>query len=432
MMVTSIVNVLNGIFEAIIIFMFINTYARKRNSEHSFSLCVITVLMLATTIIVSNLFVKFTMSNIIFIGIAIIVIAFIYNRQILPSILLAALILIILAITENIVLFLMTYILNLTVEQVTMVDNYRVWGIVFSKLFAYIILKIICINHKQNHSFKMKPSYWLLFLTMFISSVMSIFLIFKLQLESGINNMYTFSVLCSFGLLYSTFFAIYLYENLSKQIDIERKQEMFKQQIKDQAKHLDEILITQQEIKKIRHDLNNHNISIQAFFETQNYKDGLEYMKNMNRLTDLSNDFIDTGNIALDAIMNTKKSIAASKNIHFETNIQIPEKLFVDAIDICIIFGNALDNCIEACELINNGDKKISVSIIYEDKSIICKIVNTSLKRNKDFLKTIKDDKINHGFGIENIESALSKYKNICRFKQTDTEFILSFIIFEN
>ena len=119
--------------------------------------------------------------------------------------------------------------------------------------------------------------------------------------------------------------------------------------------------------------------------------------------------------------------ILCGRTVQFRT-----EYSFVDAIDICIIFGNALDNCIEACDKIENGPKKISVSIIYEDESLICKIVNTAIKSNSRFLHTTKSDNINHGFGIGNIESALEKYKNICRFKQSDTEFILSFVIFKN
>ena len=121
-----------------------------------------------------------------------------------------------------------------------------------------------------------------------------------------------------------------------------------------------------------------------------------------------------------------------SKGIEFESNIQVPEKLFVDAIDVCIIFGNALDNCIEACNRMNNKNKKIDMSVIYDDDSVICKIVNTSPDTSAKFLQTVKKDKKNHGFGIENIKSSLSKYKNICRFIQSDNEFTLFFIIFKN
>ena len=258
-------------------------------------------------------------------------------------------------------------------------------------------------------------------------------MLFIFQYNSTASSIYNnLAVWCSCGLLYNTFFSLYLYENIAKQADIERKQELFKQQIKAQSKHLDEILISQKQMKKLRHDLINHNISLQAYFENQDYASGLEYLKSMNPNDMFSDNMIETGNIALDAIMNTKKSIAISKSIEFDTKIQIPEDIFVDAIDICIIFGNDLDNCIEACDKIENGPKKISVSIIYEDESLICKIVNTAIKSNSRFLHTTKSDNINHGFGIGNIESALEKYKNICRFKQSDTEFILSFVIFKN
>ena len=155
-------------------------------------------------------------------------------------------------------------------------------------------------------------------------------------------------------------------------------------------------------------------------------------MKNLNCLSNITDDTIETGNIALDAIINTKRSIAQNKGIIFLTNIQIPENIFIDAIDICIIFGNALDNCIEACELSDTNIKQIKLSIVYESDSIICKIVNTAPKNNNRFLHTTKKDYKNHGFGIENIKFSLSKYRNVYRFTQNENEFILSFIIFNN
>ena len=70
---------------------------------------------------------------------------------------------------------------------------------------------------------------------------------------------------------------------------------------------------------------------------------------------------------------------------------------------------------------------------MYEDNSLICKISNSAIKvQGGKYLRTLKKDKDNHGFGIENIESALSKYRHICRFKQEEKEFQLSFVIFEN
>lgn len=430
MTMATTVNILTCIFEATIIMMFINTYIEIKESIPLYRYLGY-VFLLSCMIYISNVVVSLGLLNLICVMISIFIIAYIYNKHIKMNIILSIISVLILTISEMIVLYLITILMDVTIEQVDVIDDYRILGTIISKLFAFFVLKFFCVRHKKSMVLTMKTSYWLLFLIMFVTSVITIFLIFKLQYESYSVIMHNLSVWCSFGNLYSTFFALYLYENIAKQAEIEKEQEIYKRQIKAQAKHLDEILFAQKQIKKLRHDLTNHNISIQSFFENQDYKSGIKYMKNMNALTDISENNIETGNTALDAIINTKKDIAVSKGIEFLCNVQIPENIFVEAIDLCMIFGNALDNAIEACEKVKE-DKRIMISIMYDEASLICKIINSAVKSNKRFLQTIKKDKDNHGFGIENIKSALSKYKNICRFTQTDKEFILSFVIFEN
>lgn len=428
---TIVVNMLSCIFEAIIILMFLDAYVDK-SKEVNDNRYYFFVIALSAVIVLSNAILNLGLLNFVVITLSTFIIAFIYSKNIKRNIILSIIPVLILGIAEIIVVFFITLTSGVTVKQVVTVENYILLGTILSKLFAFFMLKFICVIYKKNRTPAMKTSYWMLFLVMFVTSVITIFLIFELQYENKSVLMHNLSVWSSFGLLYSTFFALCLYEKLSEQAEIEKRQELFAQQIRAQSKHIDEILITQRELRKLRHDLANHNISIKAYFERQDYKAGLEYMQDMDGLARVSEKVIETGNVALDAIMNTKKSIAESKEIEFEANIQIPENIFVDAIDICIIFGNALDNCIEACEQIENGKKKITVSIVYEDNSIICKIVNSAAKSNNKFLHTAKKDAENHGFGISNIESAMEKYKNVCRFKQTEDEFILSFVIFKD
>lgn len=430
-MTFTLVNILACTFESIIIFMFFDAYIEKQEEIKS-CLYSVSIALLAGLIALSNIVLNLGLLNLVFVIVSTFIIMYVYNKNIKMNLILSIISVVILTVSELIVALLIIMLTGVAMDKLDTTSEYYILGAILSKLIAFLIMKVFCLIHKKNNDLTIKTSYWLLFLIVFVSSGMSIFLIFKLQYESNLSSHNIISVLCSFGLLYSTFFTLYLYEKLSTQAKIEQKQKIFRQQIKAQSKHLDEILITQHEIKKLRHDLVNHNISIQKYFENEDYKSGLEYLKNMNKVVNLSDQDIKTGNTALDAIINTKKSIAKSKNIEFITNIQIPENIFVDAIDICIIFGNALDNCIEACERISNGLKKISVSIIYEDNSMICKIVNTAVKNKNKFLQTTKKDKYNHGFGIENIESALAKYKHICRFKQDESEFQLSFVIFKS
>ena len=185
----------------------------------------------------------------------------------------------------------------------------------------------------------------------------------------------------------------------------------------------------QNQIKGFRHDIKNHWVALRGYFQRNDYEGGLQYLDEMSdKLMD--SETIDTGNVALDAIISTKRALAGEKNIEFESTVQTPEKMPIDATDICIIFGNSLDNAIEACERIKDDKKHIKLSVIFEEDAILCKVSNTISKGKKLSMITTKKDKENHGYGLENIKQALSKYNHVLKIDQTDDEFILSFIIF--
>ena len=207
------------------------------------------------------------------------------------------------------------------------------------------------------------------------------------------------------------------------------QKQQYLQQINSQSKHLNEILVMQRQLKSFKHDIANHYITLGGYLDSGDLEGGKNYIDKINGEIS-KKDVIDTGNIALDAIISTKKALAEEKGIIFKSTVQIPEQLPIDAADICIIFGNALDNAIEACDKIANGDKNICLSVIYEDDSILCKISNTINAEKKITMTTTKKDKENHGFGIENIKQALSKYNHVMKIDQSNGEFVLSFVIF--
>ena len=238
------------------------------------------------------------------------------------------------------------------------------------------------------------------------------------------------SILCSFGLLFSTFFALYLYEKLAKQAEIIQNQKQYEQHLKTQIKHLDEILVTQNQIKRFKHDFFNYKIGLESYLRNDDCDGATKYLDSLMTNFKHENVIIETGNTALDAILSTKKAIAESKGIEFETKIQIPQKISIDPIDMCIIFGNALDNAIEACERVNDTEKKINLAIICQDEKLFCKIENTAQKPANKLFKSSKADKKNHGYGLENIKKALAKYNSEPTISYEDGKFILKFVAF--
>ncbi len=425
----SIVAVLTAVFEAMLVLMLLSAW-KSEDKEKSKPVYALSIIAIAFSILFSNNILNMGLLNLVVIIISVFAISFIFSKNIKTNIFVALVSILIMTVSEIIASFVITGILKINMEQLTQISEYTILGTVISKLFAFAIIKIICIKHKKREA-SMGILYWFLFIMMFLVTLVSIFIIFKLQYESYSHQMYNLSIISSFGLLFVAVFALFLYENILTKSEAEHREEVFAQQIKMQSKHLDEILVSQTEMRKLRHDLSNHFITLKAYFEEGDSKKGIEYIDSIKSETSVRKKMIDTGNVSLDAIINTKRSIAEKNGIEFVCNIQIPENIFLDPIDVCVIFGNALDNAIEACGRVEK-DKKITVSIVYENDSLICKIVNTAVKTENDFLQTGKVDKKNHGFGIGNIKSALDKYKNVCRFEQNENEFVLSFVVFKS
>ena len=424
----TLVNISTGIYEAIVAIMLINSYTDSTKSITWYKQF-ISVIALAALINLSNTYLNIGIFNVVAMIFMIFVVFYIYSRQFKASALLSVILILILLVCEIVVMFSITFFANVSAEEATNAESFRILGIVLSKLFSFLLIKAICVNHRRK-TIMLKGSYWALLLTIFATSTLAIFLIFIYQYNSTTETIYDkLAAWCAIGLLYNTFFSLYLYEKIVKNSEVVREHALYEQQIKSQTKHLDEIMATQKELKVLKHDMANHNIAIISLLENKENDKALEYITNLNNMPFMIEQNFDTGNTALDAILNAKRAISQSKGIKFEANIKIPEMLFVDSTDICIIFGNALDNCIEACEFVE--DKYININIIYDDESLICKFENSAVKSKERFLKTIKKDSQNHGFGIMSIQSAVKKYDGVIKFNQTETQFTLSLVLFK-
>ena len=237
-------------------------------------------------------------------------------------------------------------------------------------------------------------------------------------------------LLSSGGLFFSIFFALYLYEHMAEQNQIIREQEQFEQQMNSQLKHMDEIVLQQNELRRFKHDINNQIVALESYFESGDLEGGRRHMAALSQQFRATGATINTGNNALDAILSTKKSLAESKGIVFHTELRIQKSLPLDAKDLCVIFGNALDNAIEACNrLPENTEKRIDLLLMQDAHSLFCALTNTAPAKNDRIFTTSKADKTNHGFGLQNIRDALANYGAEPVIEQEGETFSLSFNI---
>ena len=330
-------------------------------------------------------------------------------------------------IVSSVAIFISAFAMGSSVEEaITDLTYARIILITSCRIAEFLAFRFI-VKTKNNYRLLKRDMKFFIFIAL-LTWLATTFMM-RAALKSAEISVYMFLlslVLVGVNVVIYYFF-IKINSDYQAKIKSEIQKQQYEQQITSQSKHIDEILVMQKQIKKFRHDSSHHFTALKGFFLNSQNHDGLSYIEKINDDLEQS-EIIDTGNTAFDAIISAKKVLAESKNIDFALKIQIPEKLQVDAVDLCVIFGNALDNAIEACEKLET-QKIINVSAIYDDNQLICKITNTALPSTSD-LQTTKSDKENHGFGLDNIKQALSKYNHVVKIEHADNEFVLSFIIF--
>ncbi len=178
-------------------------------------------------------------------------------------------------------------------------------------------------------------------------------------------------------------------------------------------KHYDEVENIYRQMRGWRHDYHNHiqvikaHLALDQVEELKNYLDKLE--------TDLTtvDTMLKTGNVMVDAILNSKISLAKSKNIVITAKATVPEQLKVSEIDLCVIIGNLLDNAMEAClKQANQADRFIRVYIGKLKEQLYISVSNSmggEIKKNsKTYLST--KDSATHGFGLIRVDRIAEKY----------------------
>lgn len=424
---TLLVEALTGIAESIMFYMLYEAFFDRKESVSNW-FCLTCYSLYALLSDISFWFLGGTLLNIFLIYIGSFILSFIYKTNIKARIAIPLFMVTINILIEMLVWYFVSLVLS--VSLVGQVDDPQPWmvGAILSKTILLLIMNFVRLRFRNRKLFENRY-YWILFVVVFLPTALIDYLLFRLTLVVTEPYVSILAIIGSLGLIVSSFVVMFIYEKFAIQSEIVNREQQYEQQLKSQSKHLDEILVMQNQLKGFRHDIKNHWVALSGYFSNGDYEGGRKYIEQISG-TFSEGETIDTGNIALDAIISTKKALADEKGIRFDATVQIPEQIPVDAADICIIFGNSLDNAIEACEKIKTDDKYINLSVIYEENSILCKIVNSIEKKNKITFKTTKKDKINHGFGFENIKQSLSKYNHLMKIDQNDNEFILSFVIF--
>lgn len=134
-----------------------------------------------------------------------------------------------------------------------------------------------------------------------------------------------------------------------------------------------------------------------------------------------------SGNNALDLILIEKRRLSEEKGVHIQTMVDGSLMNFMKAYQIYSMFGNLLDNAIEACEKLENPEERVvRLKIAKERGTVLVETINKAPGQVEFFdglPKSTKEHKQNHGFGMKSIRSIAQRYNGMMMAKLEGGQF---------
>ena len=335
-----------------------------------------------------------------------------YSGKLINKFLIVILFHVIYAIYSSVLVFGITYIFDIDNNLIYQYgSSVRISFIITTRCFAYILLMLVS---RLNKSYRKD----------YIVSKNIIFMAITCLLLAGvITNMlytsyssYTSDIVFLIAVLIMIFIVAIITEKVlfQQKINLKKIQDL-ENALSIKKTYSDKNSYDFNEIRRIKHDINNNLFAIETLLSEHNYEDALTYLKEISGSKSLKK-VIMSGNDVVDALLNVNVNL----NPEIDFDIEIHSLgLNINNMSLAVIVGNAISNSIEATKQVDHHKKNIKI-IINEDKRCIRMIFENyymfvpNITDGK--LISIKLDKENHGLGLYSIENETNKFNGKINF----------------
>ncbi len=346
----------------------------------------------------------------------------------------------VLAILFDALLLAMDYLAYLIIGRLSLGRNLSEQQYGIGAVLAYLLVKvilffIILVIRKQFGKKSMEmmlDTEWLrfLFFPIFtIAAISAMLSVFKYVQTAEQANLLT---VIAFGMVGMNIVVFYLINDIVEREMKLHENRVFQIQAKNQLEMYKSISENFDNLKRKTHEYKNQISCIESLLEKKQYSKLEEYVKKIYGSLNNVPDAINTNNVIINAILNTKYQEADAKGIVFAFRVNDLSELKMKDEDVVTVLANLLNNAIEACE--SCEDKKvIKFKFIKEDDMIIIAVKNTfnyDVVYENGEIKTTKTSSVEeHGVGIKNVLKIIEKYGGAYVIEDKNKEFYFSIII---
>ena len=195
--------------------------------------------------------------------------------------------------------------------------------------------------------------------------------------------------------------------------------------------HYREVDNMYRQIRGWRHDYRNHIQTMKAYAASGDLDAIRRYLGLLDEDLTTVDTVIKTGNPMTDAILNSKISLARSKDIQVIADAHVPVRLKSSEIDLCCILGNLFDNAIEASMKLPQEQRLIRVYMDMKNTQLYISFTNFTagkkLPRVGSRFRSTKGE--GHGFGLVRIDNIVERLEGYISRNSEDGAFTTEILL---
>ena len=311
-------------------------------------------------------------------------------------------------------------VLQGNVEALNAAELVELWGIYLSTGSLMFFLLYLFLN---RHKFSLSAEDWSMFAIFPISQYVLMYgWLDSIRLSGGGRSF--FFLLVMFACIFADVSLFSAMVRLSQRAQLAAENNILAAQIDAQEKHYQALAAQYESIRRMRHDIANHVSAMQSLLASGRSSDAQEYLEELVTIP------FDTNlglckNPVVDAFLHNKLEEARSAGIDVTVRIDLDADIPVSNVDLIRIFGNLIDNALEACE----GTETPSVSIACS-KAYGCLVITT-----QNPIRQEKPDKgrripgLDRGIGMHVLADVAKKYNGSISFNENKRIFTTELII---
>lgn len=150
-------------------------------------------------------------------------------------------------------------------------------------------------------------------------------------------------------------------------------------------------------------------IQREILYRNEYYQDMERYQEQIQDIR-LAEEIIYSANPVVNAILKVKSIKAKEKEIPMQVTTLLPQRVSVDIGDMGVLYGNLLDNAIEAAMAVEQEKRYVHVESKFQEGRLLLSIKNSKPSGTSSYQQTNKKDKIKHGRGIRSVRKVAEKY----------------------